>query len=151
VPRHKNPSSLGGIEPPDDYLADVPAFSMVSARQRRRLTTIATRLEVPAGETTVTDGDQGAECIVVLYGAVDISHDDYHLVYLERGDCYGVLDLLARRPGKRLDITASTPAVVDVIAARDFFRLLLEAPVLAEGLVIGLARRLIEVTAPPAR
>jgi CRP-like cAMP-binding protein len=123
---------------------------MVSARQRRRLTAIATRLEVPAGETIVTDGDKGAECIVVLYGAVDIAHGDLLLVHLERGDCYGVLDLLARRPGRKLDITASTPAVVDVIAARDFFRLLLEAPVLAEGLVIGLARRLSEVTELPA-
>ena len=83
-----------------------------------------------------------------LYGAVDVAHNDQHLGHLERGDCYGVLDLLARRPGRKLDITASTPAVVDVIAARDFFRLLFEAPVLAEGLVIALARRLIEGTEP---
>jgi CRP-like cAMP-binding protein len=138
------------MEPLDDYLADVPVFSTVSARQRRRLRTVATRLEVPAGETSITDGDQGAECIVVLYGAVDIAYGDQHLAHLERGDCYGVLDLLARRPGTKLDITASIPSVVDVIAARDFFRLLFEAPVLAEGLVVALARRLIEVTEPQA-
>jgi hypothetical protein len=146
----KHPASLTGMEPLDDYFADVPAFSMVSVRQRHRLTTIATRLEVPAGDTSVTDGDKGAECIVVMYGAIDVACGDQHLAHLERGDCYGVLDLLARRPGTKLEITALTPAVVDVIAARDFFRLLLEAPVLAEGLVIGLARALIDATDPQA-
>jgi CRP-like cAMP-binding protein len=146
--RRKNPASLAETAPLDDYLADVAAFSMLSTRQRRRLATIATRREIPGGESIMADGDTGAECIVVLYGSVEIRDGKRLVAQLERGGCYGELDLLARRPGAKLEITATSPAVVDVIGARDFFRLLLEAPVLAEGLVIGLARCLREVGEP---
>ena len=57
----------------DEMLAQVPLFAELSKSQLREISSLATRLDLPAGRNLTTQGATGKEFIIVLEGDVEVT------------------------------------------------------------------------------
>ena len=56
----------------DEQFAAVPLFAGMSKKQLRRISSLMTRLDRPAGQVLTTEGQQGHEFFIVLEGEVEV-------------------------------------------------------------------------------
>ncbi len=108
--------ALHGIEraaPPLDaevgVLREVPLFAMLNAPVLEDLARALARLEAPAGETIVREGEPGAQYFVIAAGQLDVSIGGAHVRTIGPGDGFGEIALL--HAGVR---TATVTATSDV-------------------------------------
>jgi Cyclic nucleotide-binding domain len=108
--------TLHGIEraaPPLDaelgVLRDVPLFAMLNAPVLEDLARALARLEAPAGEIIVREGEPGAQYFVVAGGQLDVSIGGAYVRTMGPGDGFGEIALL--HDGVR---TATVTATSDV-------------------------------------
>jgi CRP-like cAMP-binding protein len=133
----------------DEQLAAVPLFAGLSKRQLRRISSLMTRIDRPAGQVLTTEGQPGFEFFIVLEGEVEVRQGDRVIATRRSGEYVGEIALLGRRP-RIATVVATTPVSLEVLSRREFVSLLAQAPELSEQLLATMAQRLanLETQAP---
>jgi CRP/FNR family transcriptional regulator, cyclic AMP receptor protein len=128
----------------DEHLAAVPLFEGLSKKQLRRISSLMTRLDEPAGKVLTREGQQGYEFFIVLEGEVEVRQGDRLVATRGPGEYVGEIALLDKRP-RTATVVATTPVLVEVLSRREFMSLLAQAPELSEQLLATMARRLADL------
>jgi CRP/FNR family cyclic AMP-dependent transcriptional regulator len=128
----------------DERLAGVPLFEGLSKQQLRRISSLMTRIDRPAGQVLTREGEHGSEFFIVLEGEVEVRQGDRVIATRRPGDYVGEIALLDKRP-RTASVVATTPVSVEVLSRREFVSLLAEAPELSEQIMATMARRLAEL------
>jgi CRP-like cAMP-binding protein len=134
----------------DEQLAAVPLFEGLSKKQLRRISSLMTRLDRPAGKVLTTEGAQGYEFFIVLEGEVEVRQGDRVVATRGPGEYVGEIALLDRRP-RTATVVATTPVSVEVLSRREFMSLLAQAPELSEQILSTMAERLADLDAEATR
>jgi CRP-like cAMP-binding protein len=125
----------------DDVLAGVPLFAGLSKHDLRAVSTLTTRLNLPAGRELTRQGAPGHEFLIVLEGEVDVVIDGQVVAQCGAGDFFGEIALLEGRP-RNATVVARTDVVVEVIGRSEFSVLLEDRPEIAEKVRVAMAQRL---------
>jgi CRP/FNR family transcriptional regulator, cyclic AMP receptor protein len=133
----------------DEQLAAVPLFEGLSKKQLRRISSLMTRIDRPAGQVLTTEGQQGCEFFIVLDGEVEVRQGDRVIATRRPGDYVGEIALLDRRP-RTATVVATTPVSVEVLSRSEFVSLLAEVPELSEQVMATMAQRLVDLETPGA-
>lgn len=133
-----------------EALATTPPFSALPDEERRRLAPFARVREYERGETVFREGDPSDRFHTLVSGRVKIvkfaPHDrELILEVFGPGDPFGAVAAYEGRPFPA-GAVALEPTVVLSIQHRDFFSLLSRNPDMVRGLLLGLTRRLVELT-----
>ena len=130
----------------DEQLAAVPLFEGLSKKELRRISSLMTRIDRPAGQVLTTQGQVGCEFFIVLEGEVEVRQGDRVIATRRAGEYVGEIALLDRRP-RTATVVAVTPVSMEVLSRREFMSLLAQAPELAEQILATMAQRLIDLEA----
>ncbi len=130
----------------DEQLVQVPLFEGLSKKQLRRISSLMTRIDRPAGQILTTEGQRGYEFFIVLEGDVEVRQGDRVIATRRTGDYVGEIALLDKRP-RTATVVATTPVSVEVLSRREFVSLLAEVPELSEQIMATMARRLADIEA----
>ena len=130
----------------DERLAEIPLFQGLSKKELRHISSLATRLEVPAGKALTKEGQQGYEFIIVLEGEVEVRQHGEVIAKRGAGDYFGEIALLDNRP-RTATVIALTPVVIEVIERREFLGLVAENPDISQTIMATMAQRLGELSA----
>jgi CRP/FNR family transcriptional regulator, cyclic AMP receptor protein len=133
----------------DEQLAAVPLFEGLSKKQLRRISSLMTRIDRPAGQVLTKEGQQGYEFFIVLEGEVEVRQGDRVIATRRPGDYVGEIALLDRRP-RTATVVATTPVSVEVLSRSEFVSLLGEVPELSEQVMATMAQRLVDLETPGA-
>ena len=133
----------------EDWLAKVPLFNGLSKKQLREVSSLATRLDEPAGTLLTKEGRVGNEFIIVLEGEIEVRRGDEVVATRGPGSYVGEIALIDNRP-RTATVIAKTPVVIEVIGRREFRTLLADAPELQTEIMNTMAQRLAELEAPVA-
>jgi len=125
----------------EDRLKSIPLFADLSKRELRKVSSLMTLIEVPAGRTIITQGDVGREFMVIVEGSAEVRRDGEHIATLGMGDFLGELAVLSGAP-RAADVIASTDMVVETLNRREFMSLLDESASIAKKILIGAVQRL---------
>jgi CRP/FNR family transcriptional regulator, cyclic AMP receptor protein len=128
----------------EDWLQKVPLFRGLSKKQLREISSLATRLNEPAGAVLTKEGKVGHEFIIVIEGEIEIRKGDQLVATRGPGEYVGEISLLDQRP-RTASVIAKTPVVIEVIGQREFRTLLAEAPELSSDIMATMAQRLAEL------
>jgi CRP-like cAMP-binding protein len=122
------------------YLERVPVLENCTRRQLRAISRIATVLETPAGQVLARAGEPGDHFFFIIDGAarVEVPPQSHHGV--GPGEFFGEMSLLDGGP-RSATVLADTPVRLLVVHRRDFWKLLKEAPALAEQILVTLSQR----------
>ena len=126
-----------------DRLSEVSIFRALSRKELETLGRSADTVEFGAGTTLVRAGESGQEVFVVLEGEVSVAVDGREVAVLKEGEWFGELALIDPAP-RDATVTTLSPCELLVIDGRRFLPLLEQVPVLANKILVGLARRLRE-------
>ena len=133
----------------EEWLAKVPLFNGLSKKQLREVSSLATRLDEPAGTLLTKEGRVGNEFIIVLEGEIEVRRGDEVVATRGPGSYVGEIALIDNRP-RTATVIAQTPVVIEVIGRREFRTLLADAPELQAEIMNTMAQRLAELEAPVA-
>jgi CRP-like cAMP-binding protein len=128
----------------DEQLAAVPLFAALSKKQLRRISSLMTRLDQPAGKVLTRKGQPGYEFFIVLEGEVEVRQADRVVATRRAGEYVGEIALLDKRP-RTATVVATTPVSVEVLNRREFMSLLAQAPELSEQILATVAQRLADL------
>jgi len=126
---------------PSEYLARVPLFAGLTARELAELAQAGDELEAEAGRELVTEGRVGRECFLILEGEAVVRRGDQDVARLGPGGYFGELALLHRGP-RSATVVADTDMRLFVLGQREFGGLVDSMPGLTSKLLTGLAQRL---------
>jgi CRP-like cAMP-binding protein len=124
----------------DERLAQVPLFEGLSKKQLELVSSLATRLDVPAGTELTREGGQGYEFVIVLEGKVEVRQRGRLIATRGAGEFFGEMALVDHTP-RTATVRSTTPVVVEVIPRREFQALLSEVPDIAERIRTTMAKR----------
>jgi CRP/FNR family transcriptional regulator, cyclic AMP receptor protein len=130
----------------DEQLAAMPFFAGLSKKQLRRISSLMTRVDLPAGQVLTREGQSGSELFIVLEGEVEVRKGDRVIATRRPGEYVGEIALLDRRP-RTATVVATTPVSVEVLSRREFASLLREASELSEQILATIDRRLADLDA----
>jgi CRP/FNR family transcriptional regulator, cyclic AMP receptor protein len=130
----------------DEQLAAVPLFEGFSKKQLRRISSLMTRIDRPAGQVLTTEGQPGYEFFIVLEGEVEVREGNRVIATRRARDYVGEIALLDKRP-RTATVVATTPVSVEVLSRREFVSLLAAVPELSEQIMATMARRLADLKA----
>lgn len=125
-------------------------FRALSADDRRRLASIASLRQFGKGEALFREGDAADHLVTVLTGRVKVVKTtargtDVILEIFGPGDPVGAVAVYETRPYPASAI-AMEPSSCLFVPRETFFGLLEEHPTLVRGLLVGLTRRMLELT-----
>lgn len=123
-------------------ITDAPLFSHCNDKQRTRLESISTPVDVKAGYQLTREGTIGREFGVLLEGTATVTVDGAAVATLRAGDHYGEVALLDQlgithlhSEGRRnATVTADTDLWVAVMSVQEFSALLVEFPDIADSI-----------------
>lgn len=119
-------------------LERTPLFQALPRRQRHRIAKLAVIRSYHNDDVIVREGDAGDAFYVILEGDALAAPAAGHDVLLWSQDCFGELSLIDGA-ARSATVTAAGPVTAAAIARRDFQKLLHDEPVVAVGLLPGLA------------
>ena len=128
----------------DERLAEIPLFEGLSKKELSHISSLATRLELPAGKALTKEGQQGYEFIIVLEGEVEVRQHGQVIAKRGAGDYFGEIALLDDRP-RTATVIAKTPVAIEVINRQEFSGMLAEVPELGGKLMSTMAQRLADL------
>lgn len=126
-----------------ERLGEVSVFRALSRQDLEVLERSADTASVAAGTRLVREGEVGREFFVLLSGEVSVVVAGDEVARLKQGQWFGELAIIDPAP-RDATVTAMTDCELLVIDARRFRPLLEEVPVLANKIMVSLARRLRE-------
>ena len=121
-------------------LKAVPLFQDLSAKELLPLGDIVEKLDMAAGVTLFSHGDQGERLYVIVEGEVEVLREQTRLAVLGPGECFGEMALLDRC---RRSATARTltDARMLALAHGAFHELLALYPAIGDRVAQALAQR----------
>ena len=122
------------------HLAAVPLFAQLSAKERKTVAKALGIHDVAADVLLVRQGETGDTFYVMIEGEAKVVRNGRRIVTLGPGTWFGELALLDPAP-RDADVVTIAPAVVGVLDAKSFKRLVAELPNMTSRLLAGLARR----------
>jgi hypothetical protein len=108
-----------GPHPDLDVLRGVPFFVSLPETALERLAAAAERVQVPAGEDVVKQGEAGDRFYVVAEGELGVSVDGAELATLHDGDYFGEIALLRDVP-RTATVRARRDSVLVALDRDDF-------------------------------
>jgi CRP/FNR family transcriptional regulator len=131
-------------------LARTPPFSALPSQEQSRLIPIARVRHHEKGDTIFREGDPSERFHTIVAGRVKIVKfapfgKELILEIFGPGDPFGAVAAYEGRPFPASAIALVTTDVLS-ISRGDFFTLIAKHPEIARGLLLGLTRRLIELT-----
>lgn len=121
-----------------DIFAYIPDYVLAS------LAAIVAELNVPAGETFITEGDIGDCMYVVVDGDVRVHSRGQTIIGLGPGNSVGELAVLDPEP-RAASVTAVTPTFLFRIDKEPFDEVMADRPEIAQGVIRALCRRVREM------
>jgi CRP-like cAMP-binding protein len=130
--------------------AVIPLFQNLSAEERERLRPLALIRSFEPGERLFGEGDPAEQLHFILAGRFKIvkgaaDGKEIILEILGPGDPIGVVAVLEGRPLPASATTLEAGSIL-TLPAEQFFALMAANPRLVRGLLVGLTRRLMELT-----
>ena len=123
-----------------ELLRRMPLFAQFSTRELNEVAGVADEVEVPKGKALTKQGQSGREFFVLVDGQADVSRDGRRVFTLGRGDFFGEIALVAKRP-RTATVTTTTPASVLVVTDRSFQSLMERFPSMQLKVLQALAER----------
>ena len=123
-----------------ELLRRMPLFAQFSTRELGQVATVADELDVRAGKELTKQGRPGREFFVLAEGEAEVIRDGRKVFSLGRGDFFGEIALIARRP-RTATVVTRTPARVLVVTDRSFRTLLERYPSMQTKVLEALAER----------
>jgi AAA family ATP:ADP antiporter len=105
------------------FLQGVELFGSCTAEQLLQLAEIATDRQLDADERVFDQNEAATAMYCVVDGTIDLSSSDHSSLAVERGETFGVIDILSGQLRTR-SAKAETPSRVLEIEAEDLFDLL---------------------------
>jgi CRP-like cAMP-binding protein len=131
-----------GVDKKIEALQGVWLFSTCSKKELRLLAGICDRVDVPAGQRVVKEGDPGREFYVILAGAAEATSGPSVIARLGSGDFFGEMALLDGGP-RSATVTTTEETDLLVLTRGSFMALLTEdAPSVAPKMLSVLGARL---------
>jgi CRP/FNR family transcriptional regulator, cyclic AMP receptor protein len=125
----------------DQYLLEIPLFSLCSHKEVGHIGRLATRTSFTAGRVLAEQGQPGHELVVIVDGTVVVIVDGVNVATLGPGDFFGEIALL--NPGPRTaTVIAETDVEACVIGRREFHGLIHEHPGVAIKMLAAVSARL---------
>jgi CRP/FNR family transcriptional regulator, cyclic AMP receptor protein len=134
---------MAGKDKRVERLSEVSIFRALSRKEIEALARATDTVGFGAGTTLVKEGEAGREFFVILEGAVSVTVAGQEVAVLKDGEWFGELAIIDPAP-RDATVTTLSPCELLVIDGRRFLPLLEELPVLANKILVGLARRLRE-------
>ncbi len=117
-----------------DRLRSVPIFRDLPADTFSALVQEMAQCELSAGELLFSQGDEGAECFVILAGSLEvltyINGAEHRLETYHIGQLIGEMALIDRSP-RSATVRALEPSTLLVLTEREFVRLIGSSPTMA--------------------
>lgn len=135
---------------PLELLHEIPLYRRLPPEERQRLAAVARVQAYPRGALVFAEGSPGEVFFTIAHGRVKVfkatpAGKDLILEIFGPGDPLGAVAVYENRP-----YPASAAAIEDTVCLlvrrQDFFGLLERHPTLVRSLLLGLTRRLIELT-----
>jgi CRP-like cAMP-binding protein len=124
-----------------DVLREVPLLSTLSRKHLDLIARHADEVAVDAGKVLARQGGLGQEFFVVLEGRARVERDGKVIARLGKGDVFGEMSLLDKKP-RSATVVNETPVSVLVVAAASFSELLDSVPELRRKVLVTLCERL---------
>jgi cAMP-dependent protein kinase regulator len=115
-------------------------FSECSAKELRSIAGIADEVTVPEGKVLVEQGAIGREFYLITSGSASVKRNGRQVATLKKGQHFGELALLDRRP-RNATVISATEMTVMVLGQREFNGLIETVPSLARKLLAAMAGR----------
>ena len=128
----------------DEQLGRVPLFEGLSKKQLSQVTSLMTRVNIPAGDVLARQGEIGREFVILLEGQVEVACDGDVIAVRGPGEYIGEIALIDERP-RTATVTATTDVAAEVLNRAEFVTLLADAPELSSQLTATMSRRLAEL------
>ena len=125
----------------------VPLFRAFSTSELATIARAADEVRVEAGHILCRQDEPGDEFFLILDGEVEVTRNGQHIARLGSGGFFGELALLTDRP-RNATVTALRESELLVLERRTFKQILETLPQVAEKLLVELADRISEQTAP---
>jgi CRP-like cAMP-binding protein/Fe-S-cluster-containing hydrogenase component 2 len=125
----------------ESTLGHMPLFARLSPFERARLAALLRPERYPRGATIIHEGETGRSLYLVEEGQVVVEQNGQAIAYLDEGDFFGEMSLLAESK-HNANVRAMTPVAVLALPARDFNRLLQEQPRIKDQLHEIVRRRM---------
>jgi CRP-like cAMP-binding protein len=126
-------------------IGKIPLFKHCSARELGEIAAIADELDLKEGTELTKEGKAGREFFAIVEGTADVLMGGKWINSVHQGDFLGEIALITGRP-RTATVKATSPVRVLVITARDFRRLLENAPEIQRKVLLSMAERLADAT-----
>jgi CRP/FNR family cyclic AMP-dependent transcriptional regulator len=128
-----------------DLLRGVDLFADVEPQHLEQIARVCVEVEFEPGAQIVREGDVGTGFFVIVAGGVSIHRNGAEIARLGRGEFFGELAVLDRRP-RVAQVVADEPTRCVALPSWELERILLSEPALTLALLRHLAARLRAVT-----
>jgi CRP-like cAMP-binding protein len=129
-----------------EHLGRTWLFSGCNKRELGLIGRASDEVEVDAGRLLCEEGKPGFEFFLILDGRAGVSRSGRKIATLRRGQYFGELSLLDRKP-RSATVTSETPMQLLVLDQRQFDGIMDQVPGLAHKLLTAMANRLREADA----
>ena len=128
-----------------ELIRKIPLFKHCSKKQLAEIAAIADEIDLKEGTELTHEGRVGREFFVIIEGDADVWMGGELVNSVHQGDFLGEVALVTGGP-RTATVKASTPVRVLVITARDFRKLMDQAPEIQRKVLVALAERLATAT-----
>jgi CRP/FNR family cyclic AMP-dependent transcriptional regulator len=129
-----------------EHLGRTWLFSGCNKKELGLIGRASDEVEVDAGRLLCEEGKPGFEFFLILDGRAGVSRSGRKIATLRRGQYFGELSLLDRKP-RSATVTSETPMQLLVLDQRQFDGIMDQVPGLAHKLLTAMADRLREADA----
>ena len=124
-----------------DMLGSMPLFQGVDAEDLGGIADRTVEVDYAAGGVIVREGEIGMGFFVIVSGSVRVVRDGETVITLGRGEFFGELSVLDRRP-RIAQVVAAEPTTCLALASWDLEAVIAEQPRVALAMLRVLAERL---------
>ena len=121
----------------------MPLFAHLSYKELVRVMSITRVRSYDPKEVVIKEGEPGDELMLVLDGTIDLLKDTAYITSFERGDHFGEMALVDKRP-RSATALARDEARLLIIKQEDFYRILAKEPELSVKLLWSFVKVLTE-------
>jgi len=124
-----------------DMLGSMPLFQGVDAEDLGGIADRTVEVDYASGGVIVREGEIGTGFFVIVSGSVRVVRDGETVITLGRGEFFGELSVLDRRP-RIAQVVAAEPTTCLALASWDLEAVIAEQPRVALAMLRVLAERL---------
>lgn len=123
-----------------ELIKRMPLFAQCSKRELEEVASVADEVDLREGKELTKQGRPGREFFVLVEGEADVHRNGRKIFTLRRGDFFGEISLIAKRP-RTATVVATTAVTVLVVTERAFNQLLQDSPSIQTKVLQALAER----------